>query len=183
MNMHTIIITTAVASTLVTTGCKQQTTVTEPIRPVLSTVVEATASGSAVAVGTVEARFKTDLGFRVLGRLIARPVQVGDLVAEGQVVAAIDSTALELAVRVGESRSLESQAQLANASATEERKRILIATEATTKQTVDDAEQARAGAQASVAQAEANLPRHWSNSVMRSSRPTSPASSHPLALT
>ena len=39
------------------------------------------ASGSTVAVGTVEPRYKTNLGFRVLGRLIARPVNVGDLVA------------------------------------------------------------------------------------------------------
>ena len=51
------------------------------------------------AVGTVEPRFKTNLGFRVLGRLIARPVNVGDLVEQGQTVAAIDPTALELAVR------------------------------------------------------------------------------------
>jgi RND family efflux transporter MFP subunit len=157
MNTRTIIIASTVASTLVTTGCQQDTTMTEPVRPVLSTVFEAPALDSAVAVGTVEPRFKTDLGFRVLGRLIKCPVSVGDMVAEGQVVAAIDSTALELAVRSARAELSKSQAQLANASATEERKRTLIATNATTKQMLDDAEQARAGAEAAVAQAKANL--------------------------
>ena len=102
-------------SALVTTGCKQETKAPEPVRPVLSTVVEPTVSGSAIAVGTVEPRFRTNLGFRVLGRLIARPVNVGDLVVQGQTVAAIDSTALELAVRSARAELSKSQAQLANA--------------------------------------------------------------------
>ena len=98
-----------------------------------------------MAVGTVEPRYKTNLGFRVLGRLIARPVNVGDLVGEGQTVAAIDPTALELAVRSAKAELSKAQAQLANAIGTEERKRTLIKTDATTKQTLDDAEQVRAG--------------------------------------
>ena len=108
-------------------------------------------------MGTVEPRFKTDLSFRVLGRLIARPVNVGDLVEQGQVVAAIDPTALELAVRSAKAELSRSQAQLANASATEERQRTLIVTDTTSKQSLDNAVQARAGAEASVARAQANL--------------------------
>jgi membrane fusion protein, multidrug efflux system len=116
-----------------------------------------TTSDSIVAVGTIESRYQTDLGFRLLGRLIARPVNVGDLVAEGQTIAAIDSTALELTVRSARADLSKAQALLANASATEERKRSLITSDATTKQAVDDAEQVRAGAEASVARAQANL--------------------------
>ena len=93
----------------------------------------------------------------MLGRLIARPVNVGDLVAEGQTVAAIDSLALELAVRSARAELSKAEAQLANASATEQRKRTLVVKDATTKQTVDDAEQVRAGAEASVARAQANV--------------------------
>ena len=100
---------------------------------------------------------KSNLGFRVLGRLIARPVNVGDLVAEGQTIAAVDATALELAVRSAKADLSKSEALLENAIGTEERKRILIKTEATTKQTLDDAEQVRAGTQASAARARANL--------------------------
>ena len=138
-------------------GCKQEAKAPEPVRPVLSTVLQPAASASTVAVGTVQPRYETNLGFRVLGRLIARPVNVGDLVAEGQTVAAIDPTALELAVRSAKADLSKAQALLENAIGTEERKRILIKTDATTKQTLDDAEQVRAGAQASTARARANL--------------------------
>ena len=105
----------------------------------------------------MEPRYKTDLSFRVLGRLIARPVNVGDTVEQGEIVAAVDPTALELAVRSAKADLSRSQAQLANASATEERQRTLIATDTTSKETLDNAVQVRAGAQASVARAQANL--------------------------
>src|SRR3974377_1723127 len=88
---------------------------------------------------------------------MARPVNGGDLVAEGQTIAAIDPTALELAVRSAKADLLKAQARLENAVGTEERKRILIKTDATTTQTLDDAEQIRAGAQASTARARANV--------------------------
>jgi RND family efflux transporter MFP subunit len=145
------------ASALVLAGCKQETKGEEPVRPVLSTVLKPTVPGSTLAVGTVQPRYETNLGFRVLGRLIARPVNVGDLVAEGQTIAAIDPTVLELAVQSARANFSKAQAALENASATEERKRILIKSDATTKQTLDDAEQMRAGAQASTARAQANL--------------------------
>jgi RND family efflux transporter MFP subunit len=138
-------------------GCKQEAKAPEPVRPVLSTLLQPAASASTVAVGTVQPRYETNLGFRVLGRVIARPVNVGDLVAEGQAVAAIDPTALELALQSAKADLSKAEALLENAIGTEERKRILIKTEATTKQTLDDAEQVRAGAQAATARARANL--------------------------
>ena len=152
-----IVIASIFAFSLSTAGCKPETKAQEPVRPVLSTVVEPTAPNSTAAVGTVEPRFKTDLSFRVLGRLIARPVNVGDSVEQGEIVAAINSTALELAVRSAKADLSRSQAQLANASATEQRQRTLIATDTTSKETLDNAVQLRAGAEASVARAQANL--------------------------
>ncbi|MBV8701259.1 MAG: efflux RND transporter periplasmic adaptor subunit [Bradyrhizobium sp.] len=157
MRTRYFLIASTIASALVVAGCKQETKTPEPVRPVLSTVIEPAASGSTVAVGTVQPRYQTNLGFRVLGRLIARPVNVGDLVAEGQTIAAIDPTALELAVQSAKADLSKAEALLENAIGTEERKRILIKTDATTKQTLDDAEQVRAGAQASTARARANL--------------------------
>ncbi|MGD0024813.1 MAG: biotin/lipoyl-binding protein, partial [Xanthobacteraceae bacterium] len=114
--MRLIAIAGIFAVSLFTAGCKQETQAQEPVRPVLSTVVEPTESSSTAAVGTVEPRYKTDLSFRVLGRLIARPVNVGDTVEQGEIVAAIDPTALELAVRSAKADLSRSQAQLANAS-------------------------------------------------------------------
>ena len=107
------------------------------------------ASDGTVAVGVVEPRYKTNLAFRVLGtpdrafRLRWRPRQRKDKPS-----APIDSTALELAVRSAKAELAKAEAQLANARATEERQRTLIASDATTKQTLDNAEQARAGAEA-----------------------------------
>jgi membrane fusion protein, multidrug efflux system len=157
MRTRYFVIASTIASALAVAGCKQEAKTPEPVRPVLSTVIEPTASGSTVAVGTVQPRYQTNLGFRVLGRLIARPVNVGDLVAEGQTIAAIDPTALELAVQSAKADLSKAEALLENAIGTEERKRILIKSDATTKQTLDDAEQVRAGAQASTARARANL--------------------------
>ena len=156
MKTRFFVVASTIASALAMAGCKQEAKAPEPVRPVLSTVLQPAASGSTVAVGTVQPRYETNLGFRVLGRLIARPVNVGDLVAEGQTIAAIDPTALELAVRSAKADLSKAQALLENAIGTEERKRILIKTDATTKQTLDDAEQVRAGAQASTARARAN---------------------------
>ena len=156
MKTRFFVVASTIASALAMAGCKQEAKAPEPVRPVLSTVLQPAASGSTVAVGTVQPRYETNLGFRVLGRLIARPVNVGDLVAEGQTIAAIDPTALELAVRSARADLSKAQALLENAIGTEERKRILIKTDATTKQTLDDAEQVRAGAQASTARARAN---------------------------
>ena len=157
MRRRHFVIASTIASALAMAGCQQEANMPEPVRPVLSTVIEPAASGSTVAVGTVQPRYQTNLGFRVLGRLIARPVNVGDLVAEGQTIAAIDPTALELAVQSAKADLSKAEALLENAIGTEERKRILIKTDATTKQMVDDAEQVRAGAQASTSRARANL--------------------------
>jgi RND family efflux transporter MFP subunit len=146
-----------IASALALAGCKQEAKAPEPIRPVLSTILQPAVSGSTVAVGTVQPRYETNLGFRVLGRLIARPVYVGDLVTKGQTIAAIDATALELALQSAKADLSKAQAVLENAVGMEERKRILIKTDATTNQSLDNAEQTRAGAQASTARARANL--------------------------
>ena len=157
MRKLAITITGIFALTLATAGCKQETGTPEPVRPVLTTVVEPTLPVSTVTAGSVEPRYTTNIGFRVLGRLISRPVNVGDLVEEGEILAAIDPTTLELAVQSARAEFSQKKARLANASATEERKRTLIASDSTTKASLDDAEYARAGAQASVARAQANL--------------------------
>jgi len=60
-------------------------------------------------------------------------------------------------VRSAKADLSKAEALLENAIGTEERKRILIKTDAATKQMLDDAEQVRAGAQASTARARANL--------------------------
>jgi membrane fusion protein, multidrug efflux system len=142
---------------VVLAACKDEAIAPAPIRPVLSTVVAPVQTAGGVVVGTVQPQFKTDLSFRVLGRLIARPVNVGDMVDNGQTVAAIDPAALELAVRSAVADVSSAQAQLTNTTGAESRQRTLLETDATSKATLETAEQARAAAQASVVRAQANL--------------------------
>jgi RND family efflux transporter MFP subunit len=157
MNKQFIITTAIIASALVTSGCKQEAKAPEPVRPVLSTVLEPAPLANTAAVGLIEPQFKTELAFRTLGQLITRPVNVGDLVAEGQIVGTIDATTLEFAARSAKAEVSKVEARLANASATEERQRILIARDAATKAALDSAEHGRTGAEAAAARGQANL--------------------------
>ena len=157
MKTRFLVVAGTIASALAMAGCKQEAKAPEPVRPVLSAVLQPAASGSTVAVGTVQPRYETNLGFRVLGAS-SRVRSTSEIwLPRGRSIAAIDPTALELAVRSAKADLSKAEALLENAIGTEERKRILIKTDATTKQTLDDAEQVRAGAQASTARARANL--------------------------
>lgn len=157
MTTRLVVLAGTIASALAMSGCKQEVNAPEPVRPVLWTVVQPAVSAGVSFVGSVQPRYETKLGFRVLGRIVARPVNVGDLIERGQMVAAIDPTALELSVRSAKADLSKAEALLENASGAEERKRILIKTDAATRQMLDDAEQVRAGAQASAARARANV--------------------------
>ena len=128
-----------------------------PIRPVLSLVASATPSQTSGYAGSIEPRFTTDLAFRVLGRLVARDVEVGDTVKVGQRVAAIDPLTQELSVRSAQSDLSKAQAQLENAVSSEARKRELLARKVGTQSDVDQAEQSRQASEAGVVQARSAL--------------------------
>ena len=128
-----------------------------PIRPVLSMKVsQSSATGLALA-GTVQPRVRTAFAFRVLGRMIARPVNTGDLVGKDQALAAIDPVALKLATQAAAAELSSSEAQLANAIGVEERQSQLLKSSTTTQALLEAAQQSRAAAQASVSRARAAL--------------------------
>jgi RND family efflux transporter MFP subunit len=138
-------------------GCGEKAAAPEPIRPVLSMVISPPDADTISVVGTVQPRYQTDYGFRVLGRLIARPVNVGDSVVKDQPLAAIDATAAELTVRSLQGALTTAQGSLANATGTVNRQRTLIETGANTQATLDSAEQSYASAEASVVRAQSDL--------------------------
>lgn len=127
------------------------------LRPVVSAIVKAQEDQATGFAGTIQPRFQTERGFRVLGRLVSRRVDVGDVVAPGQVLAQIDPLLLDLAVRTSEADLAKAQAQLANAAAAEGRRSTLFAKRIVTQADFDSARQALEAATASVKQAEANL--------------------------
>jgi RND family efflux transporter MFP subunit len=146
----------ALASLALLSACnKPAATEPPPIRPVLSTVVEQSASRDLTLAGTVQPRVQTAFAFRVLGRITARPVNVGDVVEKGQMLAAIDPIALKLAAQSAAADLSNAQAQFANASGVAERQSALLKANATTQAQVDAAQQAEAAAQASLARAQA----------------------------
>ncbi|MBR0643288.1 efflux RND transporter periplasmic adaptor subunit [Plastoroseomonas hellenica] len=143
---------------LLLAACKEQAPeAPPPIRPVLSVVVDPATERSFGFTGTVEPRYRVSLGFRLLGRLIHRDVEVGDQVRAGTRLAAIDSLALELAVRSAVADMATARAQLANATGVEGRQRILTERNVVATAQLESAQQALASAEASVQRAEANL--------------------------
>src|SRR5256712_4248373 len=73
--------------------------VATPVRPAqVQRVVFAPADENREFAGVVRARYETDLGFRVAGKMVARLVNVGDRVRAGDVVALLDPRDLQLQV-------------------------------------------------------------------------------------
>jgi RND family efflux transporter MFP subunit len=141
---------------LALTGCHKRQTA-PPVRPVLSVVVSPEATAKAGFAGTIEARYQSSFSFRVLGRIIARDVNVGDRVNKGTQMAALDALPFELLVRTAEADVANAEAQLQNATATEERQRNLFAQGATAKAQFEAAQHGLEEAKAGVTRTRANL--------------------------
>jgi RND family efflux transporter MFP subunit len=129
----------------------------EIVRPVLFVVVEPSASQTLGFAGTIEPEFSANLAFRLLGRVVARDVGVGDSVIKGKTIAALDPTALELAVQAAKAELSNAEAQFANAAASEERQRQLLAAANTSQAVYEAAQQGRQAGQANVERANAAL--------------------------
>lgn len=127
------------------------------VRPVLSVVIQPRTSQTLGFAGMIEPEFSANLAFRLLGRVVTRDVRVGDLVTKGTTIATLDPTALELAVQAAKAGLSNAQAQFANASASEERQRTLLAEKNTSQAVYDAARQARQAADANVERAKAAL--------------------------
>jgi RND family efflux transporter MFP subunit len=107
-------------------ACKPEQEATPPVRPVLSTVaVVQTTDTLGPFVGSIQPRYKTDLGFRVFGRMVARFVEVGAVVKKGEEIAALDPATQTQAVRSAEAALANAEAQFANAQAEEARQKDL----------------------------------------------------------
>jgi RND family efflux transporter MFP subunit len=70
-------------------------------------------------VGVVRARFETDLGFRVAGKITARVVNVGDRVHAGDVIARLDPQDLKLQVESAQAELAAATSNLAQTASDE----------------------------------------------------------------
>lgn len=124
-------------------------------RPVVSVIAEARGEMPAAYVGTVVARVETDLGFPLAGTLAERPVEIGDLVRRGALIARLDPEQLEADLRAAEAGVAVARAQLRSARDAAERARELVARGVGAQTRLEDAERALVAAQARLDQAAA----------------------------
>lgn len=128
-----------------------------PPRPVKSVVIRPFRDQAPVFTGVVDPRVSTDYSFRILGRMVARDVDVGDLVRKGERLAALETTVLQQAVDSAEAAATGANATLANAVGVEARQRALRQTNTATQADLDNAVQALEAARSAATQAVAAL--------------------------
>jgi RND family efflux transporter MFP subunit len=113
----------ALAFALAVAGCQGEAhPVARVERPVqVQRVAFAREQTSRDFVGVVRARYETDLGFRVAGKIVARVVNVGDRVQADDVVARLDPRDFRLQVESAEAELAAATSNLTQAAADEER--------------------------------------------------------------
>lgn len=107
----------AVASAMLVSGCAQETSKPDVVRPVRAVTVDSSSMEVWTLPGEVRARYETRLAFRLPGQMIERRVEVGQRVAAGDVIATIDGRDANLAESQARAQlaQAESQAALAEA--------------------------------------------------------------------
>jgi len=108
--------------------------------------IELTISAEAV----VEAVRQSTVSAQIAGRIVDLRFDVGDYVKQGEVIARIDERAVAQAAEASEAQVREAQAALANARASYERSRQLLAQKFISQAALDQAEAAYKAAQARV---------------------------------
>jgi RND family efflux transporter MFP subunit len=89
-----------------------------PPRPVrVQTIALLPSERVATYSGTIQARVQADLAFRVGGKIVERPVDLGDRVREGQLLARLDPTDLRYALEAQSQAVASAEADAANARA------------------------------------------------------------------
>jgi len=147
----------AVATVLA--SCKPDTKVEAPeIRPVRTvTAAKGKAGETVVLTGHVQAEDEPAFAFRIAGRMIERPVNVGDRVEAGQVLAKLDPENELNELRSAESTLAAAQGQLTYARGDFDRQRQLLANGHTPRARFDQSQNALQSAQSQVDNAEAQL--------------------------
>jgi RND family efflux transporter MFP subunit len=145
-----------IAATLA--GCGKTVPPAAQARPVRTVTVERSAEGETVSLtGQVQAKDHVSLAFRLDGRMIARPVHVGDVVTAGQVVARLDPQIQQNTLRSAEANLSSAEARLTEARLTFERHKKLLKSGATSRAQYDEAQQTMLSDQGQVDSARAQV--------------------------
>jgi len=128
-------------------------------RPVVSEIITAIPQNSTSFIGIVDARVKTDLGFPLIGTIAERPVELGDQVSKGDLLARLDPQDMDADLRAAEAGVTVAQAQLRSARDAKSRASQLVERGAESETRLEADERALKAAEARMEQAEATLTR------------------------
>lgn len=136
----------------------EEVPVAAPFRPVK--VIEVNRGSAAlqrVLSATVISADSQDLSFRISGAITTLPVNVGDRLVKGDVVAAVDQLPFELSESEAKAAMAQANANFRNAQSQYQRTRELYATEAATLADLENAKANESAARATLAQAREGL--------------------------
>ena len=139
-------------------GCEKPVPPSPAARPVRTVTVECCAGGETVSLtGQIRAKDQASLAFRLEGRMIERPVNVGDLLKPGQLVAKLDPKDQQNALRSAEAKLVAAEAQLSQTRSNFLRKQELLKGGWVARAQFDDAQDAFQTAQGEVNSAQAQV--------------------------
>jgi len=123
-------------------GCNDKTQQPEKVVPVVKTMAIDSASSQPTwsLVGTVSARYQSNLAFRVSGKIEQRLVNVGDTVKPGQVLYKLDPTDYQLAVNVAVANVHSTESEIKNAQTELSRYQSLFKRNLSSQQVIDQSQ-------------------------------------------
>jgi RND family efflux transporter MFP subunit len=128
------------------------------MRPVRVLTIETRAIGDTVALtGTVQAQTEINQSFRIDGRLVERAVDVGDTVQPGQLLARLDPQNEQSGLQAARAQLVAAQAQLVEARNNHQRMSDLVAENAVSRASFDQAVAMLQTAESQVQAVRANL--------------------------
>src|SRR5215470_2142379 len=123
------------------TACqKEEKAAATVIRPVRTITVEMREGGEQVSLtGEIQPRYQADIGFRVNGKILQRPVDVGTQVKTGDLLARLDPQQYRQDLEVAKSDVAAAEAEVTRSQAQEYRQRELLKNGHTTQVAYDQA--------------------------------------------
>src|SRR6266481_8066207 len=123
------------------TACHKEEKAAAPdIRPVRTVTVEPREGGDTVSLtGEIQPRYQADIGFRVNGKILARPVDVGTQVKKGDLLSRLDPQQYRQDFEVAKADVAKADAEVTRSEAQEYRQRELLKNGNTTRVQYDQA--------------------------------------------
>src|SRR6516165_8631097 len=119
---------------------KEEKAAATAIRPVRTVTVELQEGGERVSLtGEIQPRYQADIGFRVNGKILKRPVDVGTQVKKGDLLATLDPQQCRQDLEVAKADGAAAEAEVTRAQNQEYRQRELLKNGNTTQVKFDQA--------------------------------------------